>query len=133
MCLASGQVAAQAVSWPSSGSLSVSYDNVTRGTASGVIFNRNNSHARDHFILGDVSNDGNNVYGKSYIYFNAGGSSKNFSTGEYSYGDTPVIKNFDLALAPGGTRAYADDKVCVQLGWPVPDRCSQTSYVSFSY
>lgn len=122
--------ASQAVNW---GTISVSYDGTTRATAYGSFTNKN-PLASNAYTLNDVSRDNNNSYGDVAIYFGPKNNVPNpqFKIPEYDYFQTPVTVTKTRALT-GGVPAHAASRVCVQLGWPVPDRCSGWADVSFSY
>lgn len=123
---------AQAAGW---GPLSASYDGSIRATAVGSTY-ATATQARNDYTLNDPSNDGNNVYGSSQFLFYYGGtfhSAGTVGTGEYDYSDTPLTFQMEKPLQELGTRARTSSKVCVQLGWPVPDRCSATALATFSY
>ena len=111
----------------------MSYNGTVRASASGTFYNDANTYAHDAFRLNDPANDSNSVYGRNRTSFNAGANSSEKTTGEYSYATTPYTKHFKTSLEGSATKAMAADTVCVQLGWPVPDKCSLTSYVSFNY
>lgn len=90
----------------------------------------------DRYYINDLSNDGNNVYGHVTFYYLAGGywyQGATKSTGEFDYWNTPRVVYVSDTLKSWGTAARTGSKVCVQLGWPVPDSCSASTYASVSY
>jgi hypothetical protein len=130
---------ASAVGW---GTLTATYNSQARATGYGNFYNGSNIKAINDYRLNDVANDGNNSYGKTNFLFygyhsSCGGdcwySKKIQSTGEYTYFNTPVTKALYSYLEPQATTARGDSYVCVQLGWPVPDKCSSHAYPSFNY
>jgi len=145
LALAAGALAfgvalpASAITW---GSLTASYDNQPRATAKGNFFNGSNIKAINNVTLNDVNNDRNNIYARTNFLFygyhdSCGGDcwySKTIqSTGEYDYWNTPLTKALATTLESYATTARGDSYVCVQLGWPVPDKCSAHAYPSFTY
>lgn len=130
-----------AVSW---GTLSSSYNGITRSTASGTFYNDRAVYATVMARLNDTSNDGNNVYVNADEYFwqtdpvacptNACYVfDRTKESPEYWYSNTPANVFMYNSLHSGATSARASIYTCVQLGWPVPDHCSGRAVVSFAY
>jgi hypothetical protein len=130
-----------AASW---GTLSSSYNGITRSTASGTFYDDRAIYATVKANLNDTSNDGNNVYVNAdeyfwetnptscptsacYVYDRTKGSP------EYTYSNTPATLYMYNSLHAAATSARASIYTCVQLGWPVPDHCSGRAVVSFAY
>jgi hypothetical protein len=125
--------AAQAVTW---GTIRAYYNGIARAEARGNLFNESGINARNDYWLNDLVNDGNNSYGHTNFYFYYSGSyhyAGRRSTGEYTYSNTPVTKLLRWPLDARGERARGGSQVCAQLGFPVPDSCSNFSYASFGY
>jgi hypothetical protein len=125
--------AAQAVTW---GTIRAYYNGIARSEARGNFFNESGLNARNDYWLNDVSNDGNNSYGHTRFYFYYGGAyhyATQKNTGEYTWANTPVTKILRAPLDQMGERARGNSRVCVQLGFPVPDSCSNYAVVSFGY
>ena len=123
---------AQAVSWAT---VSVSWNGQTRASAYGSTY-KSGSTARNDFRLNDRADDFNSSYGRSEFLFYSNGtytSHGTLSTGEYTYSETPKTIPLSKPLVEAATKARTSSKVCVQLGFPVPDSCSNTSLATFSY
>lgn len=120
----------QAASW---GPASASYDGSVRVQAWGY-FTNENPNAKLTITLSDPSRDGNNAYAWGSIYSGTGlyTRTNEYSTGEYDYFGTPVTFEYTESLG-GGRPAHSSAKACVQLGWPVPDRCSAWADATFNY
>jgi hypothetical protein len=120
---------ASAVSW---GSVTSSYDGKNRSTAYGNFYNSGNIYAKNKVLSKDLAADGNTIYTEGHWYYNDGVESWPHNTPEHShayYVTNYVQHNLrgSASQVRGGTRA------CVQLGWPVSDRCSAEALPSFSY
>jgi hypothetical protein len=132
-----GMLAAQPVSAASWGPVSSWYNDIRRSTAEGDTTKEANARVLNTFKITDNRTDGNNVYGKSTVYFRkqniwVTGSTK--STPEVQdLGGRARTYELRWQLDPQGDRARTASRACVQLGFPVPDRCSSESLASFGY
>lgn len=125
--------ASQAVTW---GVIRAYYNGVARAEGNGNFFNESYVNARNDFRLNDPSNDGNNAYGFTNFFFYYSGGWHNEgrrNTGEYTYANTPVTKILRFPLDQIGTAARGSSQVCGQLGFPIPDVCSNAAVPTFSY
>ena len=115
-------------------------DNGNRASERGwIFFNSGNSSAVTQYNLTDSRDDGNTVYGYttgSIFKNNADGASSWDNLDGYS---TPEIKNTtatmytSFPLSGTGLRARGAVMVCAQMGFPVPDSCSDSAFPSFVY
>ncbi|MFJ6936684.1 hypothetical protein [Streptomyces sp. NPDC101132] len=120
---------ASAVAW---GSVTVKYDGKPRAVAHGNFFNDRDTHARNKVMSKDLAPDGNTVYTAGHWYYEGAGEVFPLNTPEHNHTYyTTHYKTHPLDAKAksvrGGTRA------CVQLGWPVPDTCSEEVLPTFSY
>jgi hypothetical protein len=46
---------------------------------------------------------------------------------------SPATRYLRMSLRDNGTAVRGKTEVCVQLGWPVPDRCSRDALPTFNY
>lgn len=117
------------------GPVSSSYDGQTVVEASGTFYNASNVSATNEFWINDPADDGNNVYGHTkFLYYNGSfwlHATK--STGEYSYANTPVTTYLSDDLQANSWKARGQSFACAQLGWPVPDSCSDSALPTFDY
>ena len=127
---------AVAVGW---GPLRSVFNGIERVRGDGYFFNSGNSSAVTQYNLTDYRDDGNTVYGYttgSIFKNNADGASSWDNLGGYS---TPEIKNTtatmytSFPLSGTGSRARGAVMVCAQMGFPVPDSCSDSAFPSFDY
>lgn len=128
-----------AVPW---GPASSSYDGQTRVRADGTWANEDSRVAANRLRYRDVApDDGNTVYVRTLVRWWkydsvaegvtwVNGTSK--STPEISssgYRDARVSWSLDS----NASRARAQPEVCAQMGWPVPDSCSDGGVPTFDY
>ena len=130
---AMGVTTASAVQW---GPVSTWYGGDKVASASGRFTNENNTYARNIITLNDEKADGNPVYAKArFLYygsmdvcFEVGGTcwweKSNQSTDEYGTANTPVDVTKRSTLEAEGWKARTKTNVCAQMGFPVPDSCS---------
>lgn len=124
---------ASAVAW---GILDSYYNGTKRVQAKGDWIKHAGTYARNDIILADPANDGNNVLVNTSFKWRkdgawaAGGS---LATKEYDFFSTPVATWVQKPLDGEASKARAVIKACAQMGWPVPDSCSDAAVVTFSY
>ena len=121
------------------------YNGIRRATGYGDLSNDRNAYAANKITYRDTYADGNTVYATVtwayYEYSQTCGTQGGVCWVYDSVDSTP-----EIGTAQGTTTVWERDnlhgdadkvrggsKVCVQLGFPVPDRCSETFYPSFSY
>lgn len=129
---------AMAVSW---GPNSSSYNGTRRVTGSGNFYNAGNTYARSKMVITDGRNDGNTVYGRTVFSFHGYQCKPDCLTKWWTdvSKSTPEFSNttrtywIDRGLRSWGDRARGQVFACAQMGWPVPDSCSPSSYPSFAY
>ena len=113
---------AVAVGW---GPLRSVYNGIERVRGDGYFFNSGNSSAVTQYNLTDSRDDGNTVYG-----YTTGSIFKNNADGASSW-DT--LGGYSTPLSGTGSRARGAVMVCAQMGFPVPDSCSDSAFPSFDY
>ena len=137
-------VASPALAAAGWGTISSSYNGITRSTASGTFYDDRATYATVMAHLNDTANDGDNVYVNADEYFWETDQwtcqsspcwvlDRTKQSAEYTWFNTPVTLFLYNSLHPLATAARASVYTCVQLGWPVPDHCSPRAIVSFSY
>lgn len=109
----------------------------------GRYYNDRASWSRSDMTVTDRRNDGNSVYGKTGFLYHGpnsvacgGGGScwylKNTkSTGEWS--NEQRTESLYESLVGDASQSRGQLRVCAQMGWPVPDSCSNDSFVTFGY
>jgi hypothetical protein len=87
-------------------------------------------------------NDGNSVYGTTQFQFyrtpsGATGPSwvtfTSKSTPEHAGAGVARVTSLQVGLRGDADRARGVTKACAQMGWPVPDSCSTSAFLTFSY
>lgn len=136
---------ANAVAW---GPLYSYYNGTSRVEGDGHWTDASSTYARNNINMNDPSNDGNNVYTRTYFLWwesdsSCGGyppypacwvNSGSKTTPEYNYSNTPVAGLIlQKSLSTIGSRARGSTQSCAQMGWPVPDSCSDTAVPTFNY
>ena len=127
---------AVAVGW---GPLNSYYNGVERVYGKGWFYNVGNVQAETEYILMDPVNDENTVYGytNGYIYeSDYNGNIGWQSAGYYSTNEIENVKQkvyTSFGLSGKGTAARGGIAVCAQMGFPVPDSCSEHAFPSFDY
>ena len=130
-----------ATSW---GTVSSSYNGITRSTAFGTFYDDRATYATVLAHLNDTANDGDNVYVNADEYFWETDPwtckslpcwlfDRTKTSAEDSWFNTPVNLYLTNSLHPLASAARASIYTCVQLGWPVPGRCSPRAIVTFGY
>ena len=113
------------------------YKNIVRAMGAGsTSISGDRTSVLNAFYLDDRADDGNNVYGHTTFSFLIGNyfyDDVTRSTGEYSYWTTPVTRTLTDRLRTDARAVRAASKVCVQLGWPVPDSCSPQAITTLGY
>lgn len=122
------------------GPLESSYNGSVRVEGSGFYYPDRSTYAASGMIVRDRANDGNTVYGRtrfSFWQYDGSCSCSRFvttnvkSTGEWA-NETRGETLYE-SLSWIGTRSRGQMYVCAQMGWPVPDSCSNSAYVTFDY
>jgi hypothetical protein len=139
-------LAAQPVMAGSWGPVSSTYKNIVRVKAEGSFSKSGGSTgAQSYFVLTDPVKDGNNVYGKVQTQFyvigctTAGASwcTENWkNTKEYSRSNTTTTWKTHLTqtnFRRDASQVRAIHIACAQMGFPVPDSCSDGAYVTITY
>ena len=120
------------------GPLTSTYNGNTVVRASGYT-NKTAQGVSDTFELQDPINDGNSVYGSArYLFWEAG------TDGVYRWyteaqDATQEISNRkatfteSAGLRTDSSRIRILSYACAQMGWPVPDSCSDAAIVSYNY
>ena len=124
---------ASAVAW---GILDSYYNGIKRVQAKGDWFKHAGAYARNDIILADPANDGNNVLVNTVFRWWKGGewvAGGSKSTNEYDFFSTPIATYVQKPLDADASKARGAIKACAQMGWPVPDSCSDAAIVTFSY
>lgn len=127
---------AVAVGW---GPLNSYYDGVERVYGHGWFYNVGSVEAETEYTLMDPVADGNTVYAYTdgYLY-QAGvdGEEGWQSTGYYSTKEISNVKRVlytSFGLSGAGRSARGGVAVCAQMGFPVPDSCSEKAFPTFDY
>jgi hypothetical protein len=122
------------------GPLEASYNGSVRVEGSGFYYPDRATYAASGMIVRDRANDGNNVYGRTRFAFwqyertcscSMWVTSTIKSTGEWA-NETRGVTLYE-SLSWVGSRSRGQMFVCAQMGFPVPDRCSNSAYVTFDY
>lgn len=122
------------------GPLTSSYNGTTRVQGSGLYYPDRGTYAASGMIVRDRANDGNNVYGRTrFAFWQYAGeckchrfvTSRHKSTSEFA-NETRAETLYE-SLTWAGTRSRGQMYVCAQMGFPVPDNCSNSAYVTFDY
>ncbi|MFF3350739.1 hypothetical protein [Streptomyces sp. NPDC002779] len=122
---------ASAVSW---GSVTSSYDGKSRSTAYGSFYNSNNVYAKNKVLSKDLAADGNTIYTRGQWYWNEGVTQTGGSMNTPEHNHTYYVTNYvQQPLKGASSSVRGGTSACVQLGWPVPDKCSVEALPSFSY
>jgi len=110
------------------GPVTSSYGGIDRVTGYGDFYNSGTT-VYSHMFIQDDASDGNNVYGKTEFYYwlNSSWNLKEVkSTPEWSGG----LHNWTMTSNYSGywTKAEGGFEACAQMGWPVPDSCTNWIY-----
>lgn len=135
--LASSFSANAATNW---GPLRASYNGsvVVAGSGKAQI-NSNRTHQETHFTVTDSKRDGNTVHGYRNLMFWLPNAQGELAWITKSVASTPAISNttetwyLSKALERTSDRWRVSVKVCAQMGWPVPDKCSSSAIITESY
>ena len=120
---------ASAVSW---GTLTASYDGKSRAAAYGTFYNSNQVYAKNKILTKDLAADGNTVYAEMEFHWSSGAYDTGYHTPEHNH--TYYVTNYLQDNLDGASSSVrGSTEVCVQLGFPVADRCSAWAQPSFSY
>lgn len=128
---------ASAVKW---GPLSSHYNGNKVVSGSGDFYkSTNGTTANDKVTVTDTRRDGNTVYGRTAFQFwyeyqgqsAAWHTDRSKSTPEYS--NTTGTYTNSVSLYSESDKARGVSQVCAQMGFPVPDSCSNSAYSTFSY
>lgn len=120
---------ASAVSW---GTLTASYDGKSRAAGYGDFYNSGNVYAKNKVLTKDLAADGNTVYSEMEFHYSSGAYSTGYHTPEHNH--TYYVTNYLQDNLQGDSSSVrGSTHVCVQLGFPVADRCSPWAQPSFSY
>lgn len=122
------------------GPLESYYNKQVRVEGSGLYYPEGAAKAASGMIVADRANDGNSVYGRTVFFFwehdpycgcmtYKRKSSK--STAEWS--NKTKAETLTQALSATSSISRGEMFVCAQMGWPVPDNCSNSAFVSFNY
>lgn len=122
---------ASAAAW---GTVTSKYDGKNRSSAYGNFYNERNVYATNKVLSKDLAADGNTIYTEGIWYFTGpnyeGQSHRNTPEHSHSYYVTKYMKN---PLVGPADKVRATTAACVQLGFPVADRCSAAAIVTVSY
>ncbi|MEU7562363.1 hypothetical protein [Streptomyces eurythermus] len=120
---------ASAVSW---GTLTASYDGKSRASAYGTFYNSGNTYAKNKILTKDLAADGNTIYSEMEFHWSSGAYDFGYHTPEHNH--TYYVTNYLQDELQGDSNSVrGNTHVCVQLGFPVADRCSAWAQPSFSY
>jgi len=117
---------AASASW---GPVSSYYGGVKRVTGSGKFYNSVDVVKSQMTITDNAPNDGNTVYGSTWFWrydFPYWVVFTEKSTPEWSSGTHTWTLSVDYAN--WGSMAKGEFYVCAQMGWPVPDSCSDAVF-----
>lgn len=128
---------AVAVDW---GPLNSYYNGIERVSGFGSFINEGSARATTVYFLTDSRADGNPVYARTRGAIYEEGVSGDVgwqSVGTYSTNEfyniylEPLTTSFGLSST--GSRARGSVDVCAQMGFPVPDSCSEYAFPTFDY
>ena len=97
------------------------------------------SRVSDTLTITDTLNDGNSVYGSARYYFWLAGSSGDWAWRQTAGDATPEVENGKITstesdgLRADSSRVRVISYACAQMGWPVPDSCSDPAIISDDY
>ncbi|GAA5705916.1 hypothetical protein AQJ43_36790 [Streptomyces avermitilis] len=112
--------------------MTASYDGKSRASAYGNFYNSAKAYAKNKILTKDLASDGNTIYSQMEFHWSSGAYDFGYHTPEHNhnYYVTDYLKDDlqgDSSSVAGWTHA------CVQLGFPVADRCSSWAQPKFSY
>jgi hypothetical protein len=120
------------------GPLTSTYNGNTVVRASGYT-NKSAQGVTDTFELQDPISDGNSVYGSARYLFWKSGSDGVYRWYTEAQDATPEISNKkatfteSAGLRTDSSRIRILSYACAQMGWPVPDSCSDAAIISYDY
>ncbi|MEV5161956.1 hypothetical protein [Streptomyces sp. NPDC053728] len=122
------------------GSLTSSYDGKSRSVGYGDYYNSGNTCAKNKVLTKDLSADRKTVYSSTNFQFygpSSGGTGNGWSSGAYKstpeHNHTYYVTNYlSTGLDGQSEKSRGAIQVCVQLGFPVADRCSATNHAASS-
>ncbi|MFH9568421.1 hypothetical protein [Streptomyces globisporus] len=128
--LAAGQ--AQALNW---GTLTSSYDGKKRSSGYGSFTIAGSTYAQNKVYTKDLAADGNTVYqNTSWQWYGNDGWGAGYSKSTPEHNKTSYQLNYlKEELQASSEKVRGSHKMCVQLGFPVADRCSATALTTLSY
>lgn len=123
------------------GPLSSYYKKQKRVEGHGRVYIHNASEVRTEYVLTDPAKDGNTVYARTEYYFwrlcGSGDTapswclSQSRSTKEIRNTTKTFTTAQSLHTQAASVRAVV--QVCAQMGWPVPDSCSDEAVITIAY
>lgn len=123
------------------GPLNSFYKHKERVSGSGSVHIDGSTYIRTDYTLVDPLADGNTVYGRvTYYYWKICSVTdtapswcvgSTYSTDEIS--NTTSQFTLQDTLDTKASQVRAEIEVCAQMGWPVPDSCSNTAIITMSY
>lgn len=124
------------------GPVSSSYNGHTVVKGSGYT-NISPQSVSDHITVTDTLSDGNSVHGHvSFQFYKLVHDSLGDTHWEWvdvHEHSTPGFQggtrdyNYSSGLQGDSSQARVKSFVCAQMGWPVPDSCSNSAYISYNY
>ncbi|MFF2653802.1 hypothetical protein [Streptomyces sp. NPDC058045] len=124
-----GSARAGEVGW---GDVTASYDGKKRSVAQGEFYNKKKVYAENRVRTKDLAPDGNTVYAEMEFHFDGGLTGIGYHTPEHNH--TYYVQNYLRSELDGASQSVrGSTHACVQMGYPVPDRCSVWAQPSFSY
>lgn len=105
--------------------------------------NKTAQDVSDSLHVTDTLNDGNSVYGHVDFQFwesspdGFGGTDWSWTTAHGhstpGFSNTDRSYGFSSGLQGDSSRTRVKSFVCAQMGWPVPDSCSNSAYITYDY
>ncbi|MFD3796198.1 hypothetical protein [Streptomyces californicus] len=128
--LAAGQT--EALDW---GPLTSSYDGTKRSSGYGSFTISGGTYAQNKVYTKDLAADGNTVYQTTtWQWYEASGWGTGYSRSTPEHSRTSYQVNYlRQQLDSSSEKVRGSHTVCVQLGFPVADRCSATALTTLTY
>ncbi|MFE9456334.1 hypothetical protein [Streptomyces californicus] len=122
----------QALDW---GPLTASYDGTKRSSGYGSFTIAGSTYAQNKVYTKDLAADGNTVYQTTtWQWYEAGGCGPGYSRSTPEHSRSGYQVNYlRQQLESSSEKVRGSHTVCVQLGFPVADRCSATALTTLSY
>lgn len=97
-------------------------------------FYASSSYVTNKVLSKDLAADGNTIYTEGIWYWTGPNYASQGSYNTPEHNRTYYVTNYKSNVLVGpADKVRATTKACVQLGWPVPDKCSVAAYATVTY